>query len=313
MSLLLFVYYLMILLFVLLLRLPEPVGWKNRKGALSRQCIWTLIGTNTVYILYVSHVIRIREINDTLFILLVMAEICALSSLINSYCAQQLYAFQLEMDTHRRLEEQREQQFLSASQSQALINQKCHDLKHYIFYLRQQDYEKTSREHILEEMEEAVNTFDQRIQTGNTDLDTVLTEEMNLFHQNQIEFHCIADGSLLHFMRTLDLYVLFGNILDNCRESLLKEENPDRRHVSMNISRKQNMVLIQTENYSDKTINLVNGLPVTSKEDVGNHGIGLRSVRSIVESYNGFLTVRQDDGVFTLSILLPCQGSTSSV
>ena len=234
-----------------------------------------------------------------------MSEICALAFLISRYCIEQLYESRLELNTLKQLRQLREQQFAAVSQSQASINQKCHDLKHYIFYLRKQKEEDKNR--ILDEMEEAVNAFDRKVQTGNPELDTILTEEIKLFRQNQIELHCIADGALLQFMQAVDLYVLLGNILDNCRECVLNEQAPGRRLVSLNILRKQDMVMIRTENYSERKPVLLDGFPLTSKDDAGNHGLGLRSVRSIAESYGGFLTVSYEGGIFTLRILLPLQ------
>lgn len=305
-STLLIVYYAMMLVFVLFVRVPEPAPGMRLGKSFDKTCLWTLVFTNAAYILYVSHLIHVREINDTLFILLVMAQICALSFLLNRYGDSQLYAVLLELEAQKQLKAMREQQFLAASQSQAEIKLRCHDLKHYIHYLKQQNSGEQAR--VLDEMEEAVNDFDQRMQTGNADLDTVLKEEMKLFQQEKIEFHCIADGAVLDFMNTLDLYVLFGNILDNCRESVRKEEDPGRRLVSLRISRRQDLVIIQTENYSSREPVLVDGMPLTSKEDAGNHGLGLRSVRSIAESYGGFLDIRYDGGIFTLRILLPCGG-----
>ena len=308
---LLIVYYAMVLLFIVFLRVPEPVEGPRARKAFEKTCLWTLAATSALHILYVSHVIHVREVNDTLFILLVMSEVCALSFLINHYSARQLYAVELELEAQKRLKALREQQFQAASQSQAAINLKCHDLKHYIFYLKQAWAHDWPR--ILEEMEEAVNTFDQKVHSGHPDLDTVLTEEMNLFQQDKIEFHCMADGAALSFMNTLDLYVLFGNILDNCREGVLNEKDPERRLVSLRIARKQEMVIIETENYSDHKPTLVDGLPLTSKEGTGDHGLGLRSVRSIVESYGGFLNVRYDSDIFTLRILLPYRCGEASL
>ena len=73
------------------------------------------------------------------------------------------------------------------------------------------------------------------------------------------------------------------------------------------------MVIIETENYSDHKPTLVDGLPLTSKEGTGDHGLGLRSVRSIVESYGGFLNVRYDSDIFTLRILLPYRCGEASL
>lgn len=43
---------------------------------------------------------------------------------------------------------------------------------------------------------------------------------------------------------------------------------------------------------------------MSKKEDKQNHGIGLKSVNKIVESYGGFIEIRAEDSVFQVNILM---------
>ena len=54
-------------------------------------------------------------------------------------------------------------------------------------------------------------------------------------------------------------------------------------------------------------------LPVTTKENNGYHGFGLRSIRHTIKKYGGFMTVKVEDGSFYLRLLLPCQSKTSPI
>lgn len=121
----------------------------------------------------------------------------------------------------------------------------------------------------------------------------------------------MADGSKLSHIDPVDLYILFGNILDNTIESVRKLEDPAQRVVSMNVYTRSNMVVIQVENYYSGTIRMENGLPKTTKQDESNHGFGMRSVKSIVEKYGGSISIDTDGQIFLLSILLPL-GETPS-
>ena len=49
---------------------------------------------------------------------------------------------------------------------------------------------------------------------------------------------------------------------------------------------------------------LENGLPPTTKEDKYLHGYGLKSVKRIVEKYDGTCSVFKEDGMFQVNILL---------
>lgn len=50
-------------------------------------------------------------------------------------------------------------------------------------------------------------------------------------------------------------------------------------------------------------------LPGTSKEDVGYHGFGLKSIRYTAEKYGGFLTVQNDDEIFLFRVTIPIHQS----
>ena len=44
---------------------------------------------------------------------------------------------------------------------------------------------------------------------------------------------------------------------------------------------------------------------LTTKEEKMGHGIGLRNVNRIVETYNGFLQQSYDDDIYVTTILIP--------
>lgn len=75
----------------------------------------------------------------------------------------------------------------------ALINQKCHDLKHQIRALR--NATKEELEHYLEEIEGQVQIYDAIVKTGNEVLDTILTEKSLYCKERGISVFCVADGS----------------------------------------------------------------------------------------------------------------------
>ena len=48
-----------------------------------------------------------------------------------------------------------------------------------------------------------------------------------------------------------------------------------------------------------------NGLPVTTKRSKDYHGFGLKSICMIVDKYKGDVSVRTENNVFNLNIVLP--------
>lgn len=48
----------------------------------------------------------------------------------------------------------------------------------------------------------------------------------------------MVDGSMLNFMKTTDVYALFGNLMDNAIESVIKEEDDEKRIISISVKEK---------------------------------------------------------------------------
>jgi sensor histidine kinase regulating citrate/malate metabolism len=112
----------------------------------------------------------------------------------------------------------------------------------------------------------------------------------------------MADGGLIDFMTPADVYALMGNALDNALESVVKEAEGERV-ISLQVRRKDEMVLIHLENRCSREPEFQDGLPVTIKSDKNQHGFGVRSIRYIVEKYDGELFMSARNGRFYLDIL----------
>lgn len=184
-----------------------------------------------------------------------------------------------------------------------IINIKCHDLKHQMKVLMNME-DREERKEYIEEMRRAVSIYDAAYHTGCESLDYILREKTLISNEYQVAFSCMADGAALSFMHPADLYALMGNALDNALESVIREEE-GKRVISLKISRHGNMVSIQLENTCSRNVEFEDGMPVTDKEDKRYHGFGVRSIRYVVEKYNGEFQMRVRNGCFRLDILLP--------
>lgn len=223
-------------------------------------------------------------------------------------------AVEQELATQRQLWHQRKVQLEAAQENLDLLNCKYHDLKHYIAALRSQNSLQDSAS-VLDELEESVKVFDCAVRTGNTILDTVLTEKSLLCERRQITMTCVADGKLLQGMNTVDLYALLGNGVDNAVECVSQLSDPERRVISIEIFRVGDLVKIQIENFYGRQPQFEGDLPATTKSDREYHGFGLKSIRRTAEKYGGYMSVQAEDGLFLLHILLPAErvvGSDSS-
>ena len=187
-----------------------------------------------------------------------------------------------------------------------LINRKCHDLKHQLEGLRRMESDE-ERNAYIKQVEDAVLFYESAVKTGNETLDLILMEKQLYCKEHGITLTGVCDGEAMKQMDTMDLYALFGNALENAIESV-SGEAPENRIISFRAGIRGAFLAIHFENYLGHSLTMQDGLPVTSKNDTSYHGFGMLSIRHIVEKYGGTMSVRTDQNLFRLDILLPCPG-----
>lgn len=206
-----------------------------------------------------------------------------------------------EVETLSLLLHQSEERFQQSRENVNLLNLKCHDLKHQI--REYADGKKIDREYV-KDIENIVNIYDSTVSTGNEALDLLLTEKSLSCLKNGITLSCLADCSLLSFISDSDLYALFGNIIDNATEAVTKLSDKTKRNINLIVKNINGFISVEVDNYYSGNISLgLDGMPITSKEDNGFHGYGLKSVEAIVARYDGDLKISLNDEIFSISIL----------
>ena len=196
-------------------------------------------------------------------------------------------------------------QYQQSKESIDLINYKYHDLKHQIAVLRaEQDPER--RNAFLNQMEEEIHQYEVQNKTGNQVVDTILTSKNVICEQFGISMNCVADGMLLDFMDTMDICSILGNALDNAIECEKQIPDPEKRLIHVAIFGQKNFVILRFENYFDGRLEIKEGIPVTTKTKKKEfHGFGIRSIKYVVDKYDGAVSISQNENWFELKILIP--------
>lgn len=117
--------------------------------------------------------------------------------------------------------------------------------------------------------------------TGNKVIDAVLATKKNSAEHKGINFY--ANGNIPDkcVIDDIDFTNIIGNLLDNAIEAAEKVENGN---VSIVIKPQKKFIIIKVKNSYDGNKN--NELK-TTKKDKEYHGIGLKSIKRIVEKYQG--------------------------
>lgn len=251
---------------------------------------------------FMPEIQNIASSTDRAFMLFLLQLISA----IILYLQNELFrksSMKQELELVNLLLQKEQEQYRLSKENIAIINQKCHDLKHQIRAVRQVSEEE--RDQYLQEVEESIRIYEAIVKTGNEVLDTILTEKSLYCKERGITISCVADGKLLEFIHHMDLYSLFGNALDNAIEAVEKFEQEEMRQIDVLIHRQQNFLVVNIINPSQDILMLENEIPVTTKQDKNLHGFGIRSMKYIVKKYDGFFNISQEDGCFSLKFLFP--------
>ena len=197
----------------------------------------------------------------------------------------------------------KESQYEFSRENIEMINRKSHDLKHQLRALEQVSDEERRQQ--LRETRKAIDFYDAVVKTGNDALDTILTEKSVYCANRNIRLSCTVHSEGLGKISLVDLYTLLGNAIDNAIESVDKLSDEGKKVISLSIQDRAQMLVIQIENYFDGTLELRDGLPVTSKADKGNHGYGVKSIRTIAQRHGGMMRISTEGQIFRLQVAIP--------
>lgn len=112
-----------------------------------------------------------------------------------------------------------------------------------------------------------------------------------------------------------ELCIIIGNLLENAIEACQRMKSQDK-FVNVDISMASDLLLaIQVSNSYEGTIHQTKDGSFLSSKGSGRKGIGISSVMSITEKYNGISNIEYKDQMFKISLLIngrrPADGSFS--
>lgn len=259
-------------------------------------------------VVYVMHswTTYARNMNFTVYIFGILLNVMLLVQQFNMFERSRLLRDNEAIE--RMLKKEKQQQRMS-QENVELINRKCHDLKYQIAALRKENKENIDRD--LYELEQSVSIYEHIAQTGNKTLDVVLTEKKMYCSAHDIKFNYIVDTQNLDVITSsVDLYSLFGNLIDNAIEGVYKLD-ADRRIICLNVCTDRGFLRIHTDNWCEEHITFTDGLPDT-KKDKRYHGYGVKSIRYLAEKYGGNVVMRLEENRFCADILIPIRFSTQN-
>ena len=169
------------------------------------------------------------------------------------------------------------------------------------------EYEKAGE--YFEKLSKTPVGVKKKILTGNDMADTIFAVKEPLFAEYGIHVEC--DGNLSQFlqMESVDISILFSNLIDNAIESCSQCKGERYFHMRVTESPHHWMLVLEnsTESENDgETKKIQEGeMPQTTKTDKEHHGFGLQNVKDIVKKYQGELELVKEKGTFAVKMVFP--------
>lgn len=179
-----------------------------------------------------------------------------------------------------------------------------HDFKHNLLYMQGLIEEKKYEDlelYIKEQLDYSGEVFG-GIKTGNHTLDIIINYYENYAQENGIHFSANIILPSFFEMEDSDLCALLGNILENAFDAAKKCR--EKREVWLFIKAVGEMTVLKCENSFIGELSMNSGKIETTKKDKLYHGIGLKSINSIVKKYNGTIKIEGSTDTFRMIIML---------
>jgi sensor histidine kinase regulating citrate/malate metabolism len=141
------------------------------------------------------------------------------------------------------------------------------------------------------------------VTSGNIMIDSILN-----FKLQDAEYKCIKTQIDINVPETLsiksfDLTVILGNLLDNAINAVSKLEK-EERIIDIHMKYSKSILMLQINNRYDGIVDNKGDKLITSNKDKANHGIGLMNVVHTLEKYHGKLEMEYSKEEFRVTALM---------
>ena len=217
----------------------------------------------------------------------------------------------LEIENQAAAYERQETYFQELQKKDEKYNRMIHDMKHYLRASGPLAQEKNDKAitGILEELNVEIAKNTSIIYTKHRVLNAILLEKKSEAEKCGILFDMYAEpGIRLGTVTDGDLAVIFGNLLDNAIQAVIRmEQEEDKKEIKVRIymERAGKLCVVKITNpFMGKIAKNKNGF-ISAKRAGEANGIGIKSVEDTAKKYNGYLECMVEGKVFTAILILP--------
>ena len=138
--------------------------------------------------------------------------------------------------------------------------------------------------------------------TGSLVIDALLYHKRRQAAERGIRWQCDAKLPKDCQVKEIDLCIIVGNALDNALEACGKLQETDHPFIQVYLEKVKKCLFMEVRNSAEAELGWEKK---GSRKKPGAHGLGLGNIKAAVAGYNGTMHVEAENGVFTISILMP--------
>ena len=262
--------------------------------------IWVLVGNLTLSIHAEGDLVKIWSGIITFMLLLV--DMIALKlyliyqEKVEEKSMKQLYAEQVRMYDEELHEKQK---------TIDGVRRTRHDIKNHMIYLQELLAENPdeAKKFLKEYLGENIDNKSELSKSGNLAVDALINYKNIIAREKGITIHLESRIPAELPYESTDLSIILGNLLDNAMEATEKLENEKDIFVSLLYQKEKMLIKVQNPYTGDLKKDRA-GNYISEKKDRENHGIGLKSVRKVVEKYEGVMEIHTEDQTFEVYVIL---------
>ena len=151
-------------------------------------------------------------------------------------------------------------------------------------------------------MTDKLNSTNMYSQSGNIVIDSILNYKLSKAEKQGVNVRANVVLPEKIEIEDDDIVIILGNLLDNAIEAT--EHLEKDKYIEVDFEYNKDCAFVTVKNSYDNVINIVNGTLKTRKSDEALHGIGLKSVKSTVEKYDGILNYEHNNQEFVVNVIL---------
>ncbi len=194
-----------------------------------------------------------------------------------------------------------EQQISANVENAEKIRAIRHDMKHHIREIKELSEKGMTKEinEYIDMLAGDINEAQSYIDTGNAALDGIVNYYMSVAATENIIFDTNISVPQNMQIKTYDLNIIMGNLLDNAFENTMMAKN---KQVLLKMKYFNSILYISSINTYTGAIKKSGEKFISLKDS--SHGYGVDNIKRIVNKYNGNIEIDYKNNIFNISIML---------